>query len=58
MPETQAQFRFAAMSASARGRAKLKEEGKKPMTQGAATEMRDSMKGRKVSSLPARARKK
>lgn len=58
MPETQAQLGFAAMSRTAAGRRKLRAHGKKPMDIKTANEMVKSMKGKKVSSLPVRAKKK
>ncbi len=57
MPDTQRQLGFAAMSRTAAGRAKLRAHGKKPMDVKTANEMVQSMKGKKLSSLPLRAKK-
>lgn len=59
MPSTsQAQHGFAAMSASAAGRRKLRAHGKKPMPEAAAREYLQADKGRKIGRLAKHVRKK
>lgn len=56
MVVSQAQQGLAAMSRTARGRAILKRNGKKPMPQDVANEMMKDAKGK--TNLPKRIRKK
>jgi hypothetical protein len=53
-----AQHGFAAMSKSAKGRAKLRAEGKTPMPQNVAQEYMNADRGRKIGSLSKHAAKK
>lgn len=55
---SRAQAGLAAMSRTAKGRAKLHAEGKKPMPAGVADEFLQASKGMKFSRLPRHVRKK